>query len=145
MAISLETLIRQTLVGNAGLVALMGTNWYLYQLPQNPPYPCGTIARISTVPITTMDQSQPWQQTGWARIQFDVFCQGPSSGTQTDTIARAIQSAMLGLNAGEPQGSPELVLPAPNFLLNRRMLIDTEPNPPVFRASLDYRIYYQEQ
>lgn len=147
--IALEQIVRTALLANSTLSALIGTNLYLVQLPQNPPYPCMVYQRISTRPITTMNQlgdySAGWQGMGWARFQFTAWANGSGAGNQTDQIARALQGAMNTFDASQLPGSPAILTHAPNLMLNRIMTVEPQTDPPLFKAQIDFDILYMEQ
>lgn len=144
MSVPLEETIRAALLADDGVSALLGANLYIVQLPPATPFPCATFQRVSTNPIYTIDQPTNWGTFGWARFTFSIWCQGPSSAAQSDQIAQAIQSAMLGFNASVEATSPPVVIQAPNFLIGRRMLVEPQTSPPLFKAILDYRIAYYD-
>jgi len=145
MSTPLEQIIHSALLSNAALTSLIGTRLYLCQLPPQPTYPCVTYQRIATIPLTTGPQGSGWQGMGWARFSFSGWCNGKTSGAQSDALARALQAAMLTFDASQTPWSPETVSQAPNFLLNRSMTVEPQTDPPLFRARLDYRLLYQEQ
>lgn len=142
---SLEQIMRTALLAQPSLTALIGQRLYDVMLPAPPTYPCVRFQRISTVPYSTMNQSANWQGMGWARFQFDIWANGSNADTQTDTICRTIQAAMLTFNASTTPTSPEVINQAPNFMLNRSLTVQPQTNPPLFWARMDWRILYQEQ
>lgn len=118
---------------------------YLLQLPQRPVYPCVRYQRISTVPLTTMDQSvTQWQQAGRARFQIDVYASGASGGAQTDTVVRAIATALKSFNGWSISGDTGYPN-APNLLVNRSMGIEPNTQPPLFKDRSDWMVWYREQ
>lgn len=137
---SLEERIHAAVIGNAAVSALLGDRLYLVQLPQGPEFPCAVYQRISTVPVTTMNQAANWQGMGWCRFTFQVWCKGPSAGIQTDTISRAIQVALQSFNGYNQAATQQ----APNFLLTRTMSVEPNTQPPLYTSRSDYKIFYTE-
>lgn len=140
---SVEEAIRAHLVADSGVAAIVGDRVYLVQLPQNPTYPAIRYQRISTIPLYTHQLGGSQGTVGWCRFQFDGFCQGPSSGKQSDELARAILTALGKFNAYQFGQSP--LVQAPNFLITRSMGIEPGTQPPVFKARLDVKVWYRDQ
>jgi len=147
----LEQFIYAALVADPGVQAALGEDLnghvalYLAQLPPgltDSYYPAATYQRISTVPIYTHSQDAGTANgsAGWTRFQFTVWAKAATSGAQTDAAARAILNVLASFN-GQNAGLPN----APNFLMSRRMLVEPQVDPPLFKAELDVRIWYQDQ
>lgn len=122
-----------------GLVT--GGTW-LFQLPQNPQFPCATIERVSTVPLYVQSATGNPQQAavGRARLQFSCWVKNASSaGIVSDQIAQAVLAVTRSFSAfgSPPTGSP-------TFLLNRRMGIEPQTQPPLFKQILDILFWYQD-
>lgn len=150
MATALEQLIHAALIADVGVQAALGRDaagnvtLYLVQLPPgivDGYYPAAAFQRISTVPLYTHSQGVGTANgsAGWTRFQFTVWAKGAGSGLQTDTAIRAILTALASFN-GQPG-----VLGAANFLMSRRMQVEPQVDPPLFKAIADVRIWYQDQ
>ena len=124
----------------SGLVSV-GNTW-LFQLPQNPNYPAATIERVSTVPLYVQSAPGNAQQAavGRARLQFTCWVLNVATAGQiSDQIAQAVLSVTRSFSAfgSPPTGSP-------TFLLNRRMGIEPQTQPPLFKQILDSLFWYQD-
>lgn len=143
---ALEQQIYSALTGDSGMQAVIGTRLYLVQLPQNPTYPCAAFQRVDTVPIYSHSPDSGEQAAvGWARYQFTCWASGPSGGQLTEQFALALRNALQTFNAWALPTSPEVLAQAPNFIVSRRMGIEPQTQPPLFKAIIDVRICYQDQ
>lgn len=146
MALAVETQIRNALIADAGVAAIVGTNWWPDQLPQNPVFPAGTIQRVSDVPYYTQQSPGGTQASvGWCRISITVWCDTKDGGLTRENLCRAIILAMQTFSCYDLPSSPLVVQQAPNILLNRRHGVEPQTRQPLFKAMLDWRIAYQFQ
>jgi hypothetical protein len=107
------------------------------QLPQNVTFPAAAYQRIST---TRYYAHQGPADTGWIRFQISIWCRSKSSGLDALNIALAIISALKTLDAsGLASAGPK------NFVLNQRLDIEPNTEPPIFKQILDVRIYFRDQ
>jgi hypothetical protein len=119
-----------------------GGTW-LFQLPQNPGYPCATIERVSTVPlyIQAPPGYAPQAAVGRARLQYTCWVKNNTSAGQiSDQIAQAVLSITRSFSAfgSPPTGSP-------TFLINRRMGIEPQTQPPLFKQIMDILFWYSDE
>jgi hypothetical protein len=149
---SVESILLSDLLADAGLSALIGNRLYQVQLPQNPTYPCGIFQRVSTQPlyVNSVRGRNPLtggQATaGWARFSFAFWSNDGKNGAAiVDSIALALMAAMENVNLIALPTSPATINNAPNFLLTRRMSIEPQTQPPLFKALLDFKCWYSDQ
>ena len=149
---SVESILLADLLADAGLSALIGNRLYQVQLPQNPTYPCGIFQRVSTTPlyVNSVRGRNPLaggQATvGWARFSFSFWSNDGKNGAAiVDSIALALMAAMENVNLIALPTSPATINNAPNFLLTRRMSIEPQTQPPLFKALLDFKCWYSDQ
>jgi hypothetical protein len=145
--LTLEQQIYAALTSDAGIQAVIGSNLFLVQLPPNPTYPCAAFQRISTNPIYSHSPSAGQQGTvGWCRFQFTCWATGATSGQSVEAFAAAILAALQTFNAWAVPMSPEVAIDqAPNFVIGRRMGIEPQLSPPVFKTIIDVKIWYRDQ
>jgi len=147
VALAMEQQIRTGLLADAGVSAIVGTQLYPDQIPQNPPsYPCGVIERISDRPYYTQQTPGGTQASvGWARISISVWCDGANASLIRENLCRAIILAMQTFSCYDLPSSPLVVRQAPNILVGRRQWVEPQPRQPLFRAALDFMCCYQFQ
>lgn len=147
MSVPLETQIYQALIGDATLVGLVGNAIYLGQMPQNSPsYPALIYQRISTMPIYVNSPGSGLQASvGWSRFQFTFYVASKTAAADLEALCRALLNIFNNFNAWALPTSPLVNTQSPNFLLNRRMEVEPNTSPPLFKAILDFKIYYQNQ
>jgi hypothetical protein len=115
---------------------------FLVQLAQNPSYPCAAIQRVSTVPVYVQAAPgyAPQAAVGRARLQFTCWVQlTPGAGITSDQIAQAVLGVTRSFSAF---GSPQVG--SPTFLLNRRMSIQPQTQPPLYMQIMDILFWYQD-
>jgi hypothetical protein len=147
VATTLEEQFRAALVNDASYAGLVTGGTFLIQIAQNPHYPCAAIQRVSTVPYylnSPVPQSQQ-ATVGRARLQFTCWASGSSAGATVDAIAKAVLNVLRTFNAYALPASPDTFTQAPSFLLNQRMLVEPQTQPPLFKAELDISVFYQDQ
>lgn len=148
---SVESNLRAQLLADPGLSALIGDRLYLVQLPQNPQYPCGVYQRVFTQPLYVQTRGRNpltgGQATiGWSRFSFTFWSNdGAQGGSIVEQIALAVMAAMESVNLIDLPQSPVVINQAPNFLITRRMGIEPQTQPPLFKAMLDFKIWFQDQ
>jgi uncharacterized protein DUF3168 len=147
---SLETQLRAALIGDTAVNSLIGDRLYHVQLPQIPSYPSGVLQRISTQPLyvhtrgrTPLEGGQA--TVGWARISLCFWTDGRNAADTGESIAQAVMAAMENFNAWALPQSPSVLFSAPNILITRRTGIEPQTQPPLFKAMLDFKIWYQDQ
>lgn len=143
MATPLEQTLRAALIADPGVNPLLGSNIFLVQIPENPTYPVCAIERVSTVPLYVQQLDSTQASGGWVRFQITVWASSATSGHDVDTIALAILSALRGFNLWQPTGDP--LRNAPNYMLNRRMGVEPQTSPPLYKAIMDVRFFYRDQ
>jgi hypothetical protein len=109
------------------------------QLPQNPSFPCAAYQRITTSRIYSHGGAA---DTGWIRFQISIWCQSKSSGADAVNIALAIVNALKSIDAS---GLATPGAATRNFVLNQRLDIEPNTQPPIFKQILDVRIYFRDQ
>lgn len=141
---NLESQFRAALLADATYTGLVTGGTFLIQLPQNPTYPCAAIQRVSTVPLYSHSPSPQSNQAdvGRARLQYTCWAQGPSSGATVDAIEQAVLNVLRTFSAYAISESP--YTPAPSFLLNYRMQVEPNTQPPLFKGILDILCWYQD-
>lgn len=143
MYTSVEAQLIAALAADPTYSGLVTGGTYLVQLPQNPDYPAATIQRISTVPLYVQTEPGDTRQAtvGKVRIQYTCWVEDPvNSGPISDSIAQAVLNVLRSFSA---YGSP--ATSNPSYLLNRRMLIEPQTQPPLFKQELDIMFWYQDQ
>jgi hypothetical protein len=138
----LETLFIAALNNDPTYSGLVTGKTWLVQLPQNPNYPAATIQRVSTVPLYVQALTGDPQQAavGRARLQFTCWVLNSSAAGQiSDRIAQAVLAVTRSFSAygSPPTGSP-------TFMLNRRMSIEPQTQPPLFKQQLDILFWYSD-
>lgn len=148
---SVESILLADLLADAGLSALIGSRLYLVQLPQNPVYPCGVYQRVSTQPLYVHTRGRVplnggQASIGRARFSFSFWSDnGATGGAIVESIALALMAAMENVNLIALPTSPATINDAPNFLITRRMSIEPQTQPPLFKAMLDFMCWYSDQ
>lgn len=142
---TLEAQFQAALAADPTYTALVTGGTFLVQLPQNPSYPCAAIQRISTVPLYAhfTDPAIAQAGVGRGRLQLTCWAQGPTSGATIDAIEQAVLNVLRTFNAYTLVESP--FTQAPSFLLNYRMLVEPQTQPPLFKGILDILCWYQDQ
>lgn len=139
---NLETQFIAALAADPTYSGLVTGGTWLVQLPQNPSFPCAAIQRVSTVPVYVQSAPGNRQQAavGRARLQFTCWVKNTASaGLISDQIAQAVLAVTRSFSAfgSPPTGSP-------TFLLNRRMSIQPQTQPPLFEQILDILFWYSD-
>ena len=148
---ALETLFRTAMVGDPTLGPLLAKDgggnpaFYLDQLIQNPVYPAGRFQRITTHPYYVHSPASPQGSTGWCRFQVDFWTNGANAAFQREQLCRALLGALALFNAWALPGSPVITGSAPSFLLNRIHTVEPQVHPPLYKAILDVKVFYQDQ
>ena len=144
----LEQIIRNGLLSDTGVAALLGTNLFLIQLPQdsfspsiNPPG-TGHSARAVYQRISTnrLYAHASTNDSGWSRFSFSIWDYTPGSVL---AIATAITNALQKFTAQSSDSPP--TPNAPNFVIDQRMEVEPETNPPLYKSILDVRFFFQDQ
>lgn len=122
--------------------ALVTGKTWLVQLPPNPSYPAAAIQRVSTVPLYVQAGPgyAPQAAVGRARLQFTCWVSNAqNAGVLSDAIAQAVLNVTRSFSAygSPPTGSP-------TFMLNRRMELEPQTQPPLFKQVLDLLFWYQD-
>jgi hypothetical protein len=154
---SVESILRAELLADPGLSALIGDRLYLVQLPQNPQgppnnlYPCGVFSRVSTQPLYVHTRGRNpltggQASIGKARFSFSFWSDDGSNGSIiVENIALALMAAMENVNLIALPTSPATINNAPNFLVTRRMGLEPQTQPPLFKVLLDFMCWYSDQ
>jgi hypothetical protein len=132
---------REAIIADGGVFALIGNRMYR-QIAQNPVYPCCSYARISDVPLYSQEKDALQGTTRWARFQVDVWSM---DDIEADVVATAIEAALQGFNLWTAPASPVVVNTAPNTVLSRRDGIEPNTQPPIYRETLDIKVWYSVQ
>jgi hypothetical protein len=140
--VNLEQQFRAALLADPTYSGLVTGGTWLVQIPQNPSYPCAAIQRVSTVPVYVQAAPgyAPQAAVGRARLQFSCWVQNtPDAGIISNEIAQAVLGVTRSFSAfgSPPTGSP-------TFVLNRRMWIDPQTQPPLFMQIMDILFWYQD-
>jgi Protein of unknown function (DUF3168) len=138
----LETLFIAALANDPTYSGLVTGKTWLVQLPQNPTYPAAAIQRVSTVPLYVQTGPGDPQQAavGRARLQFTCWVRNDANAGQiSDAIAQAVLNVARSFSAygSPPTGSP-------TFMLNRRMELEPQTQPPLFKQVLDLLFWYSD-
>jgi hypothetical protein len=146
---TLEEIIRDALLGYSPFTAIVGAaGLYLVQLPQNV---LGTlqndtcVATYQRVAGTRIYAHASACDVGAARFQFTAWAGGKSGGARVLAAAQAIIAGLRTFNASQLPTSPEVLLGAPNFVLDQRMEVEPQTRPPIFKCTLDARIWFRDQ
>lgn len=149
---TLEEIIRSGLLANAGVYALLGTNLFLVQLPEdafdssiNPPGgtpPNTPTARAVYQRLTTQRiyAHASANNVGWSVFRFTIW---DYTGISTLNIAQAIVAALADFTAQLEDSPPSPN--APNFVLSQRMDVEPQTDPPLFKTVMDVRFFFEDQ
>lgn len=150
---SVEQLLHDALLADAGVSAIIGNRLYFLQLPQGPDglvYPSGVYQPIALTPLYVQTRGRSPLEGGQAtvgrvRMQLCFWADGSSGGATVLSLYQAVMAAMENFNAIALPTSPAVIANAPNRLVQRK--IDVEPNtqPPLARLHMDFDIWYQDQ
>lgn len=145
----LEQIIRTAMLDYAPLTAIIGaTGLYLIQLPQNI---LGTlqadtcVATFQRITTSRIYAHYSANDVGSARFQFTAWAGGKNGGAKVLECAQKIIDALATFNASQLPTSPDVLLAAPNFVLDQRMEVEPQTRPPVFKCTLDARIWFRDQ
>lgn len=140
---TLEENFRAALLADSAVAGYLAGRLYLEQLPNGPTFPCAAYQRVSTVPQSYSHTPAAGQKlTQWARIQLTIWA---ATGIVTSQIAQAVVNALNGFNLWEALASPALSPNGfPNFLMNQRMMIEPQTNPPLYKTILDLKIWFRD-
>lgn len=145
---TLEQQLHDAVVADPGLSAILGSRFFLVQLPQNPTYPSAVYQRVSTVPIYTHSTLGAGQASvGWSRFQITAWFNGASGGAAALDFFSKFMAFLQTFNAYQLPASPFVIAQAPNFLVGSGFRLEWEPQPqqPLAKAMLDIKIYWQNQ
>lgn len=120
------------LTGHAGLSALVGTRVHPDQLPQRPTLPAVTYRRVTTMRVTTRDNSGK-AKLARPRFQFDCWA-------TTYNGARAVAAQLHDALTTFPQASN----PRVDVALASNDFDDYEPDPGRYRVIFDAFIWHEE-
>ena len=149
---TLEQIIRNGILANAGVAALLGTNLFLVQLPEdafdpasNPPGgkpPDAPTARAVYQRISTQRfyAHASANDVGWSVFRLTIW---DYTGISTLNIAQAIVAALATFTAQLDDSPPSPN--APNFVLNQRMDVEPQTSPPLFKTVMDVRFFFEDQ
>lgn len=149
MSIYLEEFIRNSLLADAGVAALIGDRLYnILQFQQQKAigYPAVSMQRISSTPIYahSFDVGQQGS-VSLVRFQFTIWADGKTSGKDSDTVQRAIVAAFNTFSAWQIPGSPNFFISAPNISGGGRAINKPDNNPPLFGHILDVKVWARDQ
>jgi hypothetical protein len=145
--LSVEDQFVASMIGNAALLALIGTRLYDRQLPQDAVFPCAVFQRISTNSLQThggYDNSRNFtpnlSNSGMTRFQVRVFPDRAVArpADQARQIVQAFSVALQSFNAYD--GSNK----GPNRTTNNRAEIAPELQPPLPIETFDVFIPYAD-
>ena len=143
---TLEEIIRTSLLADAPLNAAIGGNLFLMQLPQNllngSPFKALTYQRISTQ--REYSHSSP-ADVGVCRFQFTAWANTAAAGEDCLNIGYALFNALKTFNAAALPQSPPVLNQAPNFVINQFMAVEPSTKPPIYKCILDVRIWFRDQ
>jgi len=148
--IPLEQKLRQEMLIDSGLSPLVGSNIFLVQLPSgfmsaNPPVRALVIQRVSTLRYYTHDGAT--NPLIAARVQFTAWCKGSDSGNDALSVMAALVNFLNTFCATQTAefGSP-ITTPTqfPNIVLNERMSVYPQTQPPLYQGILEARIFNRE-
>lgn len=141
---TIEQQLRESLLANAGVSALIGTRLYLVQKAQGSAYPCVAYQRISTQRQYHHVLGGNQASTAWSRFQFTIWADGKTGGEVTQQVSAALRAALQTFNLAAQPASPAVLRQAPNFVLNEHMTNEPNPQQPLFKSILDVKIWFQE-
>lgn len=138
--LSVEQQFRQAMLNNGAVAAALPGGLYEVQLPQNvATYPAGSFQRVSTQRNWVQAQGGQYSDMGWTRFQIDLWSNTETADDDVDIAALAIIQALRTFNAysgGSAGGS--------NRVLNQRMQVEPQTQPPMFRCILDVQIWFSD-
>lgn len=146
----LEQKLRQELLLDAGVTALVGTSIFGPQLPSGvmaaaPPVRALTVQRVSTV--RGLLQERGIHSLAAVRIQFTAWAKGASSEADALGIMNAIVNFLNTFDASSSNqfGSVPIAAISPkNIVLNERITLYAQAVPPLYMGILDARIFNRE-
>ena len=146
---TVEQIIREALLDYAPFTAIVGAaGLYLVQLPQNV---LGSlqadtcVATYQRVAGTRIYANASANDVGAARFQFTAWAGGKNGAARVLACAQTIIDGLKTFNAAQVPTSPDVLLAAPNFVLDQRMEIEPQTRPPIFKCTLDARIWFRDQ
>ncbi len=146
---TLEQIIRDALLAYSPFTAIVGAaGLYLVQLPQNV---LGTlqsdtcVATYQRISGTRIYAHYSANDVGAARFQFTAWAGGKNGAARVLACAQAIIDGLKTFNAGQVPSSPDVLLQAPNFVIDQRMEVEPQTRPPIFKCMLDARIWFRDQ
>jgi len=145
VSVSLESQLYLALVGDTTLGALVGGRIYLAQLPQGTVYPALTYQRISTIPTYVHSPVDSQASVGWSRFQITCWVSSKTAANDMDALAKAVLGVLNHFNAWALPASPPVLNQAPSYLIDRRMSVEPNTNPPIFKTMLDVKLWYRDQ
>ncbi len=138
--LSVEQQFRTAMLANAAVAAALPGGLYEVQLPQQVAlYPAGSFQRVSTQRNWVQSMLGQFSDFGWTRFQVDLWSNTETADDDVDQAALAIIQALRTFNAysgGSAGGS--------NRVLNQRMQVEPQTQPPMFRCILDVQIYFAD-
>lgn len=141
---SVEASLRAAMIADAGVAGKIAARLYLGQIPQNPTYPCAAYQRISTQRLYAHMLGGQQGAFGWSRFQFTSFGAGPTGGADAEATSAALRAALQTFNLAAVAASPQVLLQAPNFVLNELMHIEAQPEQPIFKFILDVKVWFND-
>jgi hypothetical protein len=150
---SVEQLLHDSLLADAGVAGIIGTRLYFVQIPQGPDgivYPLGCYQPIALRPLYIQTRGRSPLEGGQAtigivRMQLMFWATGPTGGATMLTLYEAIMAAMENFNAITLPTSPATIFSAPNRLVQRILDVEPSTQPPLARLRMDFEIWYQDQ
>ncbi len=127
--------LRDYLIADSGLSALVSERVHPVLLPQNSTLPAVTYQLISQDPLHTLDGPVNLNRP---RVQFDVWA---DTYLEMEAVNDALRNALDGFTGGIGGSPPSLIVQGA-FLVTERDLFESEPE--LFRRSADYFIWVQQ-
>lgn len=150
----LEIKLRTEMLVDPGLSPLVGASIFPVQLPSgflsanpsgNPPIRAITFQRVSTIRYTTHDGvTNPLCAV---RVQFTAWCKGSNSTTDATSVLKALVDFLqtfCATSTAEFTSPATTPLQFPNMVLNERISVYPQTQPPLFLGILDARIFNRE-
>jgi hypothetical protein len=150
----LEQKLRMEMLLDSGLSPLVGSTIFLVQLPSgilsanpsgNPPIRALVMQRISTLRYFTHDGANNVLVA--ARMQFTAWCKGADSGADALAVLKALVDFLNTFCATSTAlfGSPAITpTQFPNIVLNERISVYPQTQPPLYQGILEARIFNRE-
>lgn len=138
MATPFKTRMRTAALANAGLAALISSNWYDTQLPQAATFPAVVMQQITG---PRMYSNVGRLATFWGRFQFTIWGGRYDAGAQArDNVFQALMNFLDSTPFDGVAGRTQ----SPNFIVGDRDALYPQTDGPIYQKIVDAMIFQNE-